>query len=245
MKKIMPVLSTLSVLFMICGACSSGGGGEDLDPEGKYRALREKMVENQVVERGIADSRVISALNSVPRHAFVPPEKIGLAYSDKPVPLGDNQYMQQPYIVALMSEALQLKGDEVVLEIGTGSGYQAAVLATLAKKVYSIEINESRGKLAEKRLESLGFHNVRIQIGDGYQGWQAYSPFDAIIVTAAPDHVPEPLVEQLRTNGRMVIPVGKYFQELRVLTKGRDGEFSQERIIPVKFGPMEGDAEKK
>jgi protein-L-isoaspartate(D-aspartate) O-methyltransferase len=245
-KHFSAVLWAIGLLLALGAACAPGDGdGADREQQAKFEALRKKMVRDQLADRGIADTRVLGAMETVPRHAFVPPDKIGLAYSDRPIPLGEGQRMQQPYIVALMSEALQLKGGEQVLEIGTGSGYQAAILATLAEKVYSIEIIENRAMLARQRLAKLGFDNVRIEIGDGYRGWQAYSPFDAIIVTAAPDHVPEPLVDQLRTNGRMVIPVGKYFQELRVLTKNRDGTISEERIIPVKFGPMEGDAERQ
>jgi len=245
-KKKILLLPGLIIFLIFCSGCGPGERDDRAsENEARFKTLRDRMVRDQLVERGIADSRVISAMERVPRHKFVPADLADHAYADRQIPFGENQNLTQPYIVALMTEALQLKGDESVLEIGTGSGYQAAILATLAKKVYSIEIIEYLARLAEARLKGLGFENVEIKVGDGYRGWQSQAPFDAIIVTTAPDHIPTPLLEQLKPNGRMVIPVGKYFQELLVIIKDREGNLTEDRIIPVKFRPMQGEAEGK
>ena len=165
------------------------------------------------------------------------------AYADTPLPIGHGQTISQPYIVAFMSEALELKGGERVLEIGTGSGYQAAVLAELAREVYSIEIVEPLGREAEKRLRELGYSNIKLRVGDGYRGWPEAAPFDAIMVTAAPDHVPPALIEQLAEGGRLVLPVGSFFQELVRIRRTKDGT-KQESLLPVRFVPMTGEAQK-
>ena len=169
---------------------------------------------------------------------------MGSAYSDQPLPIGEGQTISQPYIVALMTELLELKGNEKVLEIGTGSGYQAAVLAELAKEVYTIEIIDPLTSTARNRLLELGYQNIKVKVGDGYLGWPEAAPFDAIIITCAPDHVPEPLVEQLKEGGRMVLPVGAYAQELKKIVK-RSGKIETTDIIPVVFVPMTGDGVKK
>jgi len=202
------------------------------------------MVKEQIVKRGIKDKRLIEAMRKVKRHEFVPKEYKHLAYSDQPLPIEYEQTISQPYIVALMTELLSLKGDEKVLEIGTGSGYQAAILAELTKEVFTIEILEPLATSAKNRLKKLGYRNIQVRCGDGYQGWPAHAPFDGIIVTCAPEHIPKPLVEQLKIGGRMVIPVGKYLQELALITKTEDG-IKKRSVAPVAFVPMTGEVEQK
>lgn len=206
--------------------------------------MREQMVESQIKARGVKDPRVLSAMLKVERHLFVPQEYQSLAYNDQPLPIGEGQTISQPYIVALMTELLELKGEEKVLEVGTGSGYQAAILAELAKEVYTIEIIETLANSAKKLLTELGYKNIFVKTGDGYLGWPEASPFDAIIVTCAPDHIPRPLLEQLKEGGRLVIPVGTYSQELKKITKHRD-QFETKDITPVIFVPMTGEGVKQ
>ena len=201
------------------------------------------MVATQIEARGIADPQVIRAMQEVPRHEFVPERLKSLAYSDGPLPIGDGQTISQPYIVAFMTKALKLMPHDKVLEIGTGSGYQAAVLAEIVDSVFTIEIIENLGKSGEARLMRLDYQNVFVRIGDGYQGWPEEAPFDAIIVTAAPDHIPQPLIDQLKIGGRLVIPVGAGIQELVRITKTTDGT-KRENLLPVRFVPMTGEAEK-
>ena len=195
------------------------------------------LVERETGHSGL-NLRVLEAMGKVPRHEFVPPAQRHSAYRNRPLPIGSGQTISQPFIVALMTDLLGLKPDDKVLEIGTGSGYQAAVLAELARDVYTIEIIESLGEGAAKTLQRLGYTNVHAKIGDGYQGWPEHAPFDAIIVTAAPDHVPPALVEQLKSGGRLVIPVGKMFQELMVITKNADDTTTRKDIVPVQFVPL-------
>jgi protein-L-isoaspartate(D-aspartate) O-methyltransferase len=213
------------------------------DSLNNYDIQRKKMVEQQIIKRGIKDKKVLEALLKVPRHEFVPAEYKINAYEDRPLPIGEGQTISQPYIVAFMTEILELKGTEKVLEIGTGSGYQAAILAEIVKEVYTIEIIETLGKKAEKKLNEMGYKNIKVKIGDGYKGWNEYAPFDAIIVTAAPKKIPEPLLEQLAEGGRMIIPVGDYFQEL-IFVKKQNNKISQQSVLPVKFVPMIGEVEK-
>ena len=209
---------------------------------GELAAEREAMVETQIVERGVRDARVLAAVRAVPRHEFVPAELQGNAYEDRPLPIGFEQTISQPYIVAFMTEQLALQPTQRVLEIGTGSGYQAAVLAKLVAEVFTVEIVEPLANRATADLARLGFKNVQVRAGDGYQGWPDAAPFDAIIVTCAPDHVPEPLVRQLKDGGRMVIPVGEFgAQQLCVLEK-RGGKIEQRAVLPVRFVPMTGKA---
>jgi protein-L-isoaspartate(D-aspartate) O-methyltransferase len=202
--------------------------------------MRERMVETQIKGRGVKDQRVLSAMLRVERHRFVPQQYQSQAYADQPLPIGEGQTISQPYIVALMTELLELKGHEKVLEIGTGSGYQAAVLAELSGEVYSIEIIEPLATSAKILLLELGYRNVQVQAGDGYLGWPEQAPFDAIIVTCAPDHIPEPLIEQLKEGGRLVVPVGAHSQELKKIVK-RSGKIETTDIIPVLFVPMTGE----
>ena len=210
----------------------------------EFASRRRAMVEEQIVSRGVKDSAVLEAMRKVERHLFVPPDEIDYAYADHPLPIGYNQTISQPYIVALMSELAQPDAESKVLEIGTGSGYQAAVLGEIVKNVYTIEIVEPLYKNASNLLKKLGYNNVKCKAGDGYYGWKEYAPFDAIIVTAAPNETPKPLLDQLKTGGRLVIPVGDVWQELVVITKTKKG-FERRSVIPVRFVPMTGEAEKK
>jgi len=237
------VLLAFFILPMVFAPCTNGKRGSESNPKGDFKAMREKMVETQIKARGVKDPRVLSALSKVERNRFVPEEYLNSAYSDQPLPIGEGQTISQPYIVALMTELLELKGDEKVLEIGTGSGYQAAILAELAKEVYSIEIIESLASMAKNRLLELGYQNIKVKAGDGYLGWPEVAPFDAIIITAAPDHVPKPLIEQLKEGGRMVVPVGTYTQELKKIVK-RSGKIETTDVIPVVFVPMTGEGVK-
>lgn len=235
------------VLLISAAACIECGNGmevSDSNPTGDFKTLREKMVETQIRARGVKDARVLSALLRVERHRFVPKEYLKAAYADRPLPIGAGQTISQPYIVALMTELLELKGDERVLEIGTGSGYQAAILAELAKEVYTIEIVASLASTAKNRLFELGYRNVTVKSGDGYLGWPEAAPFDAILVTAAPDHIPKPLLEQLKEGGRMVLPVGSNIQELKKIVR-RAGKIEMTDIIPVLFVPMTGESAKQ
>ncbi len=203
------------------------------------------MVIEQLKARGINESRVLGAMAKVPREEFVSPDSRAGSYEDGPLPIGYGQTISQPYIVAFMTEQLRLKPSDRVLEIGTGSGYQAAILAELVSEVYSIEIVEPLAKNAEATLQRLGYENVHVRIGDGYKGWPEAAPFDAIIVTCAPDKVPQPLVDQLKDDGRMVIPVGDRFaQELYLLEK-KNGQLKQSATLPVRFVPMTSEAQQK
>ncbi|MEO0161354.1 MAG: protein-L-isoaspartate(D-aspartate) O-methyltransferase [candidate division WOR-3 bacterium] len=200
---------------------------------------RRQMVEEQIVARGIKDSNVINALLKVERHKFVPKEYEKYAYSDGPLPIGEGQTISQPYIVALMTEVLELKGNERVLEIGTGSGYQAAVLALIAREVYTIEIIPELANSARNRLERLGYKNIHVKCGDGFLGWPEKAPFDAIIITCAAPRVPEPLIEQLAPGGRLVVPEGDEWQML-VLYRKEKNKLEKQELIPVRFVPMQG-----
>ncbi len=198
---------------------------------------RESMLREQIEARGIKDKRVMEAMRRVKRHLFVPVLSRPFAYKDSPLPIGEGQTISQPYIVALMTELLELKGSEKVLEIGAGSGYQAAILAELAKEVYTIEILAPLANKAEKLLKELGYSNVYVRHGDGFLGWPEIAPFDAIIVTCAPEEIPPVLLEQLAESGRLVIPVGADWQELK-LVKKINGKIVITNIIPVRFVPM-------
>jgi len=211
---------------------------KDRDP---FEADRIRMVEQQIQRRGIHDVRVLEAMRKVPRHRFVPVEVAPYAYEDEPLPIGHGQTISQPYIVAYMTEVLRLKGEEKVLEIGTGSGYQAAILAEIVKDVYTIEIVKPLAERAKIALDRLGYKNIHFLCGDGYSGWPSAAPFDAVIVTAAPADVPLPLFEQLKEGGRLVLPVGELWQELVVITK-REGKMERRSLIPVRFVPMTGEA---
>jgi len=209
----------------------------------RERRLRQRMVEQQIRSRGVTSARVLAAMEQVPRHLFVPAAERGQAYEDHPLPIGGGQTISQPYIVALMTALLRLPEQSRVLEIGTGSGYQAAVLSRVGAQVYSVEIVAELGTRARETLTRLGYENVQVRIGDGYRGWPEAAPFDGILLTAAPHAVPPPLVAQLKPGGRMVLPIGGFDQDLIVLTKQPDGTVKEEKVIPVRFVPMTGEAE--
>jgi protein-L-isoaspartate(D-aspartate) O-methyltransferase len=223
-----------------------------LRPVHRHRAYterveeRSRMVDWQIEARTVKDPNVLSAMRTVPRHAFVRSTEQRYAYTDNPLPIGYEQTISQPYIVAFMTEALQLTRNSKVLEIGTGSGYQAAVCAEIAREVYSIEIVEELTKIAKKRLKELGYRNVFTKYGDGFFGWQEHAPFDAIIGTAAAGRIPEPLIEQLKPGGRMILPFGspRGFQYLVLVTKDKDGNISRKNVMPVRFVPMTGEVQK-
>lgn len=215
-------------------------------PEDPYAAKREALVQRTIVERGVTDPAVLAAMRAVPRHMFVPDEYLGQAYADHPLPIGHSQTISQPYIVALMTDLLELEPQQRILEIGTGSGYQAAVLSVLVEEVFSIEIKEILHRQATDRLEELGYRNVRTLHGDGYFGWEEEAPFDGIMITASVDHVPPPLLEQLADGGKIVLPLGHpfSFQNLVVVTKeGEDYRLRQ--VTGVLFVPMTGKAMEK
>ena len=240
-------LLTLALLFSLFVLSSSSLSAKEPD----FNQLRQQMIaeiEQQVRQTASEvgddhlDPHVIEALASVPREEFVPLTRRHQAYENRPLPIGYGQTISQPYIVAVMTDLLALKPGDRVLELGTGSGYQAAVAARLAKRVYSIEIIEILGRKARKRLKRLGYDNVRVRLGDGYYGWKEHAPYDAIIVTAAASHIPPPLVRQLKRGGRMIIPVGSRFatQQLVLVEKDRDGEVHTRQLMPVTFVPLTG-----
>jgi len=236
MKKSFLILLILAVFPVFLMA-------EVLEDSPKYQEARKKMVFSQIRLRGVYDKNVLSAMTEVPRHRFVPKKLVSQAYADHPIPIGQGQTISQPYIVALMTESLKLKGDERVLEIGTGSGYQAAILARVTKEVYSIEIKERLYKKASKVLQLMGFTNVKTRHGDGYFGWAEAAPFDCIMITAAIDHIPPPLLKQLKKGGRLILPLGNPFsyQNLSLVTK-YDNNYSVHQITGVLFVPMTGHA---
>lgn len=211
-----------------------------MDEDVFYTDERQRMVEEQLIDRNIRDERVLEAMRSVPRHAFVPLEYRHMAYSDGPLPIGSGQTISQPYIVALMTQLLRLKGDENVLEVGTGSGYQAAVLAKLAKQVYTIERYTELADQAAAVLQKLGLNNVRVHIGDGSLGLPEHAPFQAILVTAAAPKVPQSLLEQLDEGGRLVVPVGGRMNQFLELWERRGAKFVQDVLVPVAFVPLRG-----
>jgi len=227
---------------LVCAACQPAlpVSGADLVK------TREAMVTQQIAGRDIKDGRVLAAMREVPRHEFVPADTRQSAYDDSPLPIGHGQTISQPYIVAFMTEQLAPRATDRVLEVGAGSGYQAAILSKLVKEVYTIEIVEPLAKRAAADLERLGFRNVHVKAGDGYEGWPEHAPFDSIIVTCAPEKVPEPLVRQLKDGGRMIIPVGEQLgaQELYVLEK-RGAELKKTAVLPVRFVPMTGKSQKQ
>ncbi|MCU0290580.1 MAG: protein-L-isoaspartate(D-aspartate) O-methyltransferase [Thermoanaerobaculaceae bacterium] len=235
------VLLTMS----LAGGWLLGCGGQGRAQEDADTArLREAMVTQQIAARGVRSEAVLSAMRAVPRHLFVPEDLRAEAYADHPLPIGEGQTISQPYIVGLMSELLEVKAGDRVLEIGTGSGYQAAVLVAMGCEVYTIEIRASLAAEAETRLQGLGYTNIHVRAGDGYAGWPEAGPFRGIIVTAAPERIPEPLLQQLAVGGKLVIPVGAYYQQLKVVTREAQG-FSEKDVLPVRFVPMTGKVERQ
>lgn len=214
--------------------------------EDHFTGQRQQMVNRQIKARGITDPKILKAFLAVERHKFVLPEYVSAAYYDSPLPIEEGQTISQPYIVAFMTDALDLKRTDKVLEIGTGSGYQAAILAQLCDTVYTIEIFEKLGKKAKSLYDRLGYNNIYCRIGDGYLGWPEHAPFDAIIVTCSPTHVPQPLKDQLAEGGRMIIPVGRSsMTQYLVLLKKRKGKIREEKVLPVRFVPMLDEKGKK
>lgn len=231
--------------WLIVAVLAATGCHQKVTSSSEFEVERQKMVQEQLKPRGIHDERVLTAMAKVPREAFVPDNMRAQSYADSALPIGHDQTISQPFIVAYMTEQLRLQPTDRVLEIGTGSGYQAAVLAELAKDVYTIEIIEPLAKEASARLAQLGYNNAHVKIGDGYQGWPEVAPFDAIIVTCAPDKVPQPLTQQLKEGGRMIIPVGSGLDQQLFLLEKKEGQMAQRAILPVRFVQMAGEAAKK
>lgn len=229
-------ISRALMVSLLCAseAGAAGAGADD------YASARAQMVSRQIADRGVRDERVLAALRKVPRHEFVPESEKRSAYDDTPLPIGEGQTISQPYIVALMTELARPSENHRVLEIGTGSGYQAAVLAEIVEHVYSIELESTLARRASDVLQKLDYDNVTVRAGDGYIGWAEHAPFDSILITAAPDHVPQPLIEQLKPGGRMVVPVGPSAatQQLRVLEKDAAGKVTSTVVAPVRFVPL-------
>lgn len=224
------------ILYMGCNMGNKNASDNTTPPS--HFSERRRMVEYQIEARGIDDKKVIDALLRVERHRFVPDGYIPHAYEDRPLPIGEGQTISQPYIVAFMTHVLSLSKSDKVLEIGTGSGYQAAILGELCDNVFTVEVIPSLGLKAEGLLKELGYENVRVKIGDGYEGWKEYAPYDAIIVTCAPTHVPEPLKEQLKEGGRIIIPVGEANNQMLVLLRKIGDRLKEEKRLPVRFVPM-------
>ena len=242
------MLKTLLPAGLLAAVLAAGGCGPDeaapaAAPEEDYAAMRDEMVAQQIESRGITNPAVLDALRTVPRELFVPAEERQYAYRDGPLPIGFDQTISQPYIVALMTELVRPRPGMKVLEVGTGSGYQAAVLAQCDVELYSIEILPRLADRARGILDELGYQNVNIRTGDGFDGWPEEAPFDAIIVTAAPPTIPQPLLDQLGSGGRLVIPVGRLNQDLLVVTRTEDGRFERETMAGVRFVPMTGKIE--
>ena len=231
MKKLGPARVWLAVFLVLAGTLPASA--QDL-----WAEHRRSMVE-RLRQRGITQPEVLASMEKVPRHLFVPESLRSQAYADEVLPLGSGRTIYEPYVVALMTSLLDLQKGDKVLEVGTGSGYHAAVLARLAREVYSVEIVPPVASQARQRLQALGYHNIEIRVGDGYQGWSEKAPFDAILLAVAPPHIPKPLIDQLRVGGRMVVPVGGLLQDLLVITKTEDG-LEKRTVIPVKLFRMTG-----
>jgi protein-L-isoaspartate(D-aspartate) O-methyltransferase len=224
--------------------CQPASGPDTLQgAEPDFDAARRNMVDQQLEGRDIRSPRVLEAMRKVPRHQFVPENLQHSAYRDRPLPIGHGQTISQPYIVAFMTKQLDPRPTDRVLEVGTGSGYQAAVLAELVETVYTIEIVEPLAAGAKETLKRLNYANVQVKHGDGYKGWPQHAPFDAVIVTCAPDHIPQPLIDQLKEGGRMIIPVGESYNQRLYLLKKEGAEVTQQAVLPVRFVPMTGEAE--
>jgi len=239
------ILACVVPLSLVAYASEQNGGAPTPQDEQPYREARQRMVRVDIARtqwgrQGVKDNAVLEAMRAVPRHLFVPQRQRRRAYADGPLPIGYGQTISQPYIVAYMTAMLKPKRDHNVLEIGTGSGYQAAVLAEIVKHVHTIEIVPELGAAAKKRLKDIGYDNVTARVGDGYFGWKEHAPFDAIIVTAAASHIPPPLVEQLKPGGRMAIPVGPplQVQHLMLIEKLEDGSVVKRNVMPVRFVPF-------
>jgi len=238
-KIIVSLLGLAAAIVYLSESSDVVRGNEEQD----FKMQRERMIESQIRARGVTDTNVLDSMKKVDRHRFVPLDLREQSYRDSPLPIGKGQTISQPYIVALMTSLAEISKDEKVLEIGTGSGYQAAILGEMAKEVYTIEIIPGLHEKSSALLKELGYKNIHTRCGDGFAGWPEAAPFDAIIVTCAPSNVPPPLLEQLAEGGRLIIPVGTFWQELKVYTK-EDGKLTSKSDIPVRFVPMTGQAEK-
>src|SRR5262245_13407821 len=231
---IVPLLCISFLIFQCCAILKVEQRSED-----EFKDKRQEMVDHQIRARGIINQAVLEAMLKVPRHRFVPAEYLTSAYEDTPLPIGEGQTISQPYIVAYMTEAADISENEKVLEIGTGSGYQAAILGELADEVYTIEIIPELAERARRTLGELRYENVHVKTGNGYEGWMEHAPYDGIVVTAAPNEVPKALIDQLAMDGKMVIPVGAGDQEMMIITRTANG-LIEKRTIPVIFVPMTG-----
>jgi len=227
------------LLFLVLAACSDAQQPQT----GDLSAQRETMVEKQIAARGITDPATLEAMRTVPRHEFLPMRLRDEAYMDYPLPIGHGQTISQPFIVAFMTEAIRPQPGEKILEIGAGSGYQAAILAQMGADVYTVEIVEPLAEMARQTLERLGYKNAHVLHGDGYRGWPEHAPFDAIIVTCAPDKIPPDLVAQLKDGGRMIVPVGGGMEQELVLLRKEGGKIEKQSVLPVRFVPMTGEAQ--
>src|SRR5215471_11395892 len=231
--------------YLLFAVIATTGCGQQTSTTADFALQRQRMVEQQLKPRGINDVRVLAAMAKVPREEFIPVDARAGAYEDGPLPIGYDQTISQPYVVAFMTEQLRPKQGDRVLEIGSGSGYQAAILAELMAEVYTMEIVGPLAKTAEATLQRLGYQNVHIKVGDGYKGWPEEAPFDAIIVTCAPENVPQPIVDQLKDGGRMVIPVGERFAQQLYLLEKKNGQLKESATLPVRFVPMVRETQKK
>jgi protein-L-isoaspartate(D-aspartate) O-methyltransferase len=231
----------ISGLLCLMISCGQQKLNQD-DIEKMYEKMRITMVDDQIERRDVRDQKVLDAMKKVPRHEFVPEHLRKYAYADEPLPIGEDQTISQPYIVAYMTEQLELKPTDKILEIGTGSGYQAAVLAEIADSVFTIEIVDVLARRAESTLKTLGYRNIMVKSGDGYKGWPEHAPFDKIIITAAPTRIPQPLLDQLKVGGRLILPLGDYSQDLVLIQKNEAG-VTQRKLLPVRFVPMTGEIE--
>jgi len=241
-KNLVYLAEMVALAILLCFVAYFFAGREKVPEEDIYKLAREKMVTQQIEALGIKDKKVVETMRSIPRHKFVSSNLESSAYKDIPLPIECGQTISQPYIVALMTELLELNKEDKVLEVGTGSGYQAAILSEIVTDAYTIEIFEELGISARERLKDLGYSNVKVKIADGYYGWPEEAPFDAIIVTCASDHIPPPLIEQLKDGGRMCIPIGNVFQvQNLMLVKKEKGKISIKNILPVRFVPMLGE----
>ena len=245
-KQMVLSLGTAALCWLCFVELACGGEGKPkMEQTGdSFYYQRQEMLDRQLARRDIRDNNVLAAMGRVLRHEFVPSPYRSQSYTDGPLSIGHEQTISQPYIVALMTQLAQVDSNSIVLEVGTGSGYQAAILAELVDQVYSIEIVESLCLLADSTLKRLGYANISVKCGDGYRGWPEHAPFDAILVTAAPDHIPQPLIDQLKVGGHLIIPVGENDQDLLDITKAASGVVKKS-VIPVRFVPMTGEAEEK
>lgn len=240
-----PQRKIIRLIVLTLAASFSFAWAQEKPEEDLNTAARNRMVDRHLVERGIKDPRVLEAFRTVPRHRFLPPDSQRLAYEDESIPIGEGQTITPTYDVAFMTEALQPKPTDKVYEVGTGSGYQASILSRLVKDVYSVEIHKSLGERAAKVIKELGYDNIHTRIGDGYAGWPEAAPFDAVIVTCAPEAIPQPLVDQLKEGGRMVIPIGSRFDQAVYLMVKKDGKLVGKKLRPTLFVPMTGRAQRE